>query len=79
MPLLRLAHYIKMSLPDYDWAMQEMLGDKDYMYSSITKDNYFLGVVLAKKYRYLNIGYKVFMYGLVASVFAFGFSFLFAS
>jgi len=60
-----------MTLPDYDWAMKEMLGDKDYLYSSMIKDNYFLGVVLAKKYKYLRIAYSIFMYGLIVAVVAF--------
>jgi hypothetical protein len=38
-----------MTLPDYDWAMEEMLKDRDYMYGSMVKDIYFLGVVLRKK------------------------------
>ena len=69
--LLFFGNFYKMSLPDYDWAMQEMLGDRDYLYSSITKDNYFLGVVLAKKYRFLRYAYNVFMYGLVITMLAF--------
>jgi hypothetical protein len=69
--LLFFGNFYKMSLPDYDWAMQEMLADKDYLYSSITKDNYFLGVVLAKKYRFLRIAYNIFMFGLILSMIAF--------
>jgi len=69
--LLFFGNFFRMSLQDYDWAMQEMLGDRDYLYSSIVKDNYFLGVVLAKKYRYLRIAYNIFMYGLILSIIAF--------
>jgi len=69
--LLFFGNFYKMSLPDYDWAMQEMLGDKDYLYSSIAKDNYFLGVVLAKKYRFLRYAYNIFMFGLIVSMLAF--------
>ena len=69
--LLFFGNFFRMSLQDYDWAMQEMLADKDYLYSSIVKDNYFLGVVLAKKYRFLRIAYNIFMYGLVLTVIAF--------
>ncbi len=70
--LLFFGNFYKMGLNDYDWAVQEMLADKDYLYSSITKDNYFLGVVLARKYRYLRYAYNIFMYGLVISIIAFG-------
>ena len=51
--------------------MEEMLGDRDYLYSSVVKDNYFLGLVLAKKYRYLRIAYNIFMWGLIVSILAF--------
>lgn len=70
--LLFFGNFHQMSLPDYDWAMKEMLGDKDYLYSSMIKDNYFLGVVLAKKYQYLRIAFSIFMYGLIVAVIAFG-------
>jgi predicted metal-dependent HD superfamily phosphohydrolase len=69
--LLFFGNFYKMSLPDYDWAMQEMLADKDYLYSSIAKDNYFLGVVLARKYRFLRYAYNIFMFGLIISMLAF--------
>jgi hypothetical protein len=63
--LLFFGNFYRMGLQDYDWAMQEMLNDKNYLYGSIVKDNYFLGVVLAKKYRFLRIAYNIFMYGLI--------------
>ena len=31
-----------MKLEEYEWAIQELLKDKDYVYSSLTKDLYFL-------------------------------------
>ena len=58
-------------MPDYDWAMTELLADKNYLYSSMIKDTYFLGIVLAKKYRYLRIAYNIFMYGLILAMIAF--------
>jgi hypothetical protein len=66
-----------MDLEVYEWGIREMMYDKDYLYKSMTKDIYFLGKVLAAKYRYLNIGYRIFMWGLLASVAAFAISFLF--
>jgi len=73
--LLFFGNFFRMGLHEYDWAMQEMLADKEYLYSSIVKDNYFLGVVLAKKYRYLRIAYNIFMYGLIVAILAFAFAF----
>ncbi len=69
--LLFFGNFHNASLQDYSWGMTEMLGDKNYMNSSMIKDNYFLGVVLAKKYKYLRIAYNIFMYGLILSILAF--------
>ncbi len=74
--LLFFGNFHKMGLSDYDWAMKELLEDKYYLYSSMIKDTYFLGIVLAKKYRYLRIAYNIFMYGLIISIIAFIISFL---
>jgi len=69
--LLFFGNFHKMGYPDYDWAMTELLADKNYLYSSMIKDTYFLGIVLAKKYRYLRIAYNIFMYGLILAMIAF--------
>ncbi len=74
--LLFFGNFYKMSLPDYDWGMLEMLSDKNYLYSSIVKDSYFLGVVLAKKYRLLRVAYNIFMYGLIIVMLAFTLAFI---
>jgi hypothetical protein len=74
--LLFFGNFYKMTLPDYEWAMNEMMGDRDYLYSSVVKDNYFLGVVLAKKYKFLRIAYNIFMYGLIISMLAFALAFI---
>jgi hypothetical protein len=54
-----------------------MLSDPEFLYSSMSRDLYFLGIVLAKKYQYLSICYNIFMYGLILSMVAFGVSFAF--
>lgn len=74
--LLFFGNFHKMGYADYDWAMTELLADKNYLYSSMIKDTYFLGIVLAKKYKYLRIAYNIFMYGLILSMIAFTVSFL---
>ena len=58
-------------LEEYNWAMNEMMKDSGYLYDSMIKDIYFLGVVLAKKYKYLRISYTIFMWGIIAAVIAF--------
>jgi predicted metal-dependent HD superfamily phosphohydrolase len=74
--LLFFGNFHKMGFPDYDWAMTELLADKNYLYSSMIKDTYFLGIVLARKYRYLRIAYNIFMFGLIISMIAFTIGFL---
>lgn len=69
--LLFFGNFHKMSLTDFEWAINEMMQDKDYIYSALTKDLYFLGVVLDRKYRILRITYTVFMIGIIVSVIAF--------
>lgn len=74
--LLFFGNFYNMEWESYNWGIQTIMHDKEYLYKSMTKDIYFLGKVLAAKYRYLNIGYKVFMYGLIAAVIAFAISFI---
>ncbi len=74
--LLFFGNFYNMPLPDFHWGMMEMIKDNDFLYSSMTRDLYFLGIVLAKKYRYLNICYRVFMYGLIVAVAIFALSYL---
>lgn len=74
--LLFFGNFYNMKLDDFHWGMMEMIKDSDFLYSSMTRDLYYLGIVLAKKYRYLRICYGVFMYGLILSVVAFAYAFL---
>ena len=74
--LLFFGNFHKMSLDQFDWAMNEMLDDKDYIYSSLTKDLYFLGKVLQKKYSILRTTYNIFMTGIIVSVISFIIAFL---
>jgi predicted metal-dependent HD superfamily phosphohydrolase len=73
--LLFFGNFHKMTLQEYQWAMTEMLSDKDYIYSSMTKDLYFLGLVLQRKYSILRLTYTIFMTGIIVSVIAFAVAF----
>lgn len=68
-------NFHKMKLEEYQWAITELLKDKNYVYSSLTKDLYFLGKVLDRKYRILRTTYTIFMLGMIVSVIAFIVSF----
>jgi HD superfamily phosphodiesterase len=68
-------NFHKMELSQYQWAIDELIKDKDYVYSSLTKDLYFLGKVLDRKYRILRVTYTIFVLGIIISIIAFGISF----
>ncbi|MBU2939121.1 phosphohydrolase [Lacinutrix sp. C3R15] len=76
--LLFFGNFHKMKLDEFEWAMGEMMKDKDYLYSTMKKDLYFLGLVLNRKYKLLRITYTVFMVGIICSVFAFSLAFKYA-
>ena len=73
--LIFFGNFHKMELKDYEWALQEMVNDKEYLYSALTKDLYFLGKVLDRKYKILRLTYTIFMTGIILSVAAFGIAF----
>ncbi len=74
--LLFFGNFYNMPLDEFQWGVNEMLKDPDFLYSSMSRDLYFLGKVLAQKYKYLSICYNIFMYGLIISVLAFGVAYL---
>jgi predicted metal-dependent HD superfamily phosphohydrolase len=69
--LLFFGNFMNMPVEEYEWGMQEVMNDRDYLYNSLIRDIYYLGVVLGKKYRYLRYAYNTFMYGLIISVIAY--------
>ena len=75
--LLFFGNFFNMGLKEFQWGMQEMMNDKEFLYGSMIKDFYFLGQVLGRKYKYLRICYTIFMYGLIASVIAYIIAFMF--
>ncbi len=70
--LLFFGNFHKAPQEKYENAMRTMMGDPDYLYGSLIKDIYALGVVLARKYKLIRIAYNIFMIGIVVSVLAFG-------
>ena len=69
--LLFFGNFYQMSLDRYQDAMNELINERDYVYNSLTRDLYYLGKVLEKKYRMLSITYTILMIGIVLSVMAF--------
>jgi predicted metal-dependent HD superfamily phosphohydrolase len=73
--LLFFGNFHQMKLDDFEWGITEMMQDRDYLYGSLTKDLYFLGLVLNRKYKILRLTYTVFMIGIIVSVGFFAYAF----
>ena len=73
--LLFFGNFHKMSFDNFEEGMLDVMSDRDYLYKSLMKDLYFLGIVLDKKYKILRIAYNVFMTGIILSVISFVFAF----
>lgn len=69
--LLFFGNFHKATYEQYNSAMRQLMLDTDYLYGSLIKDIYFLGVVLGRKYKLIRIAYNVFMIGIIVSVIAF--------
>ncbi|MGJ5642160.1 Pycsar system effector family protein [Formosa sp. S-31] len=69
--ILFFGNFYKMSLQDFEWGIDYLIENEDTLYNSLTKDLYFLGLVLERKYRLLRITYTVFMIGIIVSALSF--------
>ena len=74
--LLFFGNFYNMEMEKFQEGMMEMIQDNDFLYNSMTRDLYFLGKVLAVKYKYLRICYAVFMYGIIIALSAFGYLYI---
>lgn len=74
--LLFFGNFHNMPLLEYKSAVKEMMVDTEYLYESLIMDIYFMGKVLARKYRFTTWAYSVFMIGLVVSMLAYIVSFM---
>jgi predicted metal-dependent HD superfamily phosphohydrolase len=69
--LLFFGNFYKASYEEYSSAMKKMMVDTDYLYGSLVKDIYYLGVILGRKYKLIRLAYNIFMIGIILSVIAF--------
>jgi predicted metal-dependent HD superfamily phosphohydrolase len=74
--LLFFGNFFNMEIEKFQEGMMEMIRDNEFLYHSMTRDLYFLGKVLAVKYKYLRICYAIFMYGIILSLAAFGYVYI---
>ncbi len=64
-------NFVRLDLEQYEAAVDAVLRDGELLYGNMTRDLYFLGKVLDKKYRFLTMSYNIFMLGFIATVFTF--------
>jgi predicted metal-dependent HD superfamily phosphohydrolase len=69
--MLFFGNFFQLPLEKFEWGLNTLMNNEDMLYSSLAKDLYFLGLVLAKKYKLLWYCYNVFAVGIVISVIAF--------
>lgn len=69
--ILFFGNFYKMSLSEFEWGINYLIENEETLYNSLTKDLYYLGLVLERKYRLLRITYTVFMFGIILSALAF--------
>lgn len=63
--------FYQMPLKEYEWAVGEMLQDRQFLYNTLIRDMHRLGVDLAIRYKNIRLSYHVFLTGLIFSIFMF--------
>ncbi len=69
--IIYFGNFVNLELETYEEAVDAMLRDSELMYGNMTRDLYYLGKVLDKKYRLLTVSYNIFMIGFIATVLTF--------
>lgn len=69
--VLFFGNFHRMPYDQFEWAMHEILEEQTFVYESLMKDLYMLGIVLNRKYKLLRITYTIFMIGIILSVLSF--------
>jgi hypothetical protein len=64
-------NFVGMKLEEYEEAIDAMFRSGELIYGNMTRDLYYLGKVLDKKYKYLTLSYNIFMVGFAATVITF--------
>ncbi|HHH50361.1 MAG TPA: hypothetical protein ENK52_05220 [Saprospiraceae bacterium] len=74
--IIFFGNFVHLDLDQYEAAMDSVFRDGELLYGNMTRDLYYLGKVLDKKYRYLTYSYNIFMVGFAATVLTFLLAFL---
>jgi hypothetical protein len=74
--LFFFGNFYRMSFDEYVSGIATVVGDDEIMDSAITRDLFYLGKSLGKKYYFLRLCYNIFMFGIIGAVAAFAIAFL---
>ena len=69
--LVFFGNFVSLKVEKYEELLEEMFQDTELLYGNLSRDLYYLGKVLDRKYRFLSISYNIFMVGFVATVLIF--------
>ena len=69
--LLFFGNYHKMAFRDYEWGILQMLNDSNYLYSSLIRDQYFLGKTISRKHSMIRISLGAFLVGFITAAVSF--------
>lgn len=69
--IIFFGNFVHLNLQEYEEAMDNLFRNGELLYGNLTRDLYFLGKVLDKKYRYLTVSYNLFMIGFATTVVTF--------
>ncbi|WP_375433787.1 Pycsar system effector family protein [uncultured Hymenobacter sp.] len=75
--LLFFGNFSKLTLDSFHSGMNQIMSDKEALYTNMVTDIYYLGDVLTRKYRLLRISYSIFMVGLILTSLSFGIALLY--
>ena len=66
--ILFFGNFVNMSSEEFQETMNELLGNRNLLYDNMTRNLYFMGKVLERKYRLLKYSYTVFFMTLAIAV-----------
>jgi hypothetical protein len=66
--LFFFGNFYNMSFSEYTTGIETVVGDEENLNSAITRDLFYLGKSLGKKYYFLRLCYNIFMFGIIVAV-----------
>jgi len=70
--LMTFDDFHNMTLEEYEWAVDQVTQDRNFLYGTIKRDMYRLGLDLARRHKNIQIAFHIFLFGIIISVIFFG-------